>query len=82
MPLTIIWTVVCVCTTVIYSVGYLLGWPAHTGGVLAGFMLLVLARDTLVWVCAGLLLWPAARYVDRTFRAPLDETAFVNDTKE
>ena len=80
--LIVLWSVVCVCTTIIYSVGYLLGWPAHTGGVLAGFMLLVLARDTLVWVCAGLLLWPTARFMGRTFRAPLDETTFLNDTKE
>jgi len=81
-PLTLLWSGVCVCTTIIYSVGYLLGWPAHTGGVLAGFMLLVLARDGLVWACAGLLLWPAARRPGRTFRAPLDETAFLNDTKK
>jgi len=53
-----LWSVVCLCTTIIYSVGYLLGWPAHTGGPLAAFMLFVLARDLLVWVCATLLLWP------------------------
>ncbi len=60
--LALLWTAVCVCTTIIYSVGYLLGWPAHTGGVLAGFMLLVLARDGLVWACAALLLWPGIRW--------------------
>lgn len=55
-----LWSVVCLFTTIIYSVGYLLGWPAHTGGPLAVFMLFVLARDLLVWVCAALLLWPDA----------------------
>ncbi|HLY32551.1 MAG TPA: hypothetical protein VKQ36_16120 [Ktedonobacterales bacterium] len=57
------WTLACLCTTVIYSVGYLLAWPAHTGGLLALFMLFVLARDLLVWVCAAILLWPTPSQV-------------------
>jgi hypothetical protein len=56
--LALVWTAVCLCTTISYSVGYLVGWPAHPGGSLAIFMLFVIVRDALVWYAAWLLLWP------------------------
>lgn len=56
--LTRAWTATCILTTLIYSVGYLLGWPTTTGFPLGFFMVLVVVRDGLVGYCAGLLLWP------------------------
>ena len=55
-PFVVTWTVAGILTTIIYSVGYLEAWPARPGGWLAVFMILVLARDALVWWSAWLLL--------------------------
>ncbi len=64
--LILAWTVACALTTVIYSVGYLAGWPAHAGGWLALFMTLVLIRDGVVWWSAWLLLRPTPRTIAAT----------------
>lgn len=58
--LTLAWTAICVLTTLIYSVGYLLGWPTTTGFPLGFFMALVVVRDGLVWWCAVMLLGPGS----------------------
>jgi hypothetical protein len=55
------WSLVCAATTLIYSVGYLLGWPERTGWALAPFMALVLLRDGAVWLVTALLLRAAKR---------------------
>ncbi len=54
--LIVVWTCAAICTTIIYSVGYLAGWPAQTGFSLGVFMLFVIARDALVWWAALLCL--------------------------
>jgi Glycosyltransferase family 87 len=51
------WSLTCICTTTIYSAGYLLGWPLAAGFSLAPFMLLVVSRDLLVWSVAAMLVW-------------------------
>jgi len=52
------WTGACVCTTIVYSIGYLYGWPSDRSVTLVYFMGLVVVRDALVWFVAYLLLRP------------------------
>lgn len=59
--LILAWTAICLLTTIVYSVGYLLGWPTAMGVPLGFFMVLVCVRDGLVWYCAGILLLPTRR---------------------
>ena len=58
--ITLAWGGACILTTLIYSVGYLIALPAHSGAPLAIFMIGVIARNALVWYTAGALLWPDA----------------------
>lgn len=64
------WSIACLCTTILYSVGYLKGWPLGGGAAFALFMALIVARDALVWYTAYLLLrarrWPLAWAVFRS----------------
>jgi hypothetical protein len=61
------WTGACVCTTIVYSIGYLYGWPTEGSVTLVYFMGLVVVRDALVWLVAYLLLRP-----DRPTAKPAD----------
>jgi hypothetical protein len=56
--LRLLWTVLALITTIMYSIGYLLAWPAHPGLPLGVFMSLALVRDALVWMMALALVLP------------------------
>ncbi len=64
------WTSACVCTTIVYSIGYLYGWPTEGSVTQVYFMGLVVVRDALVWFVAYLLLRP-----DRSIAKPVEATS-------
>jgi hypothetical protein len=64
------WTGACVCTTIVYSIGYLYGWPTEGSVTQVYFIGLVVVRDALVWFVAYLLLQP-----DRSIVKPVEVTS-------